>query len=135
MIDTYGGWDSHGGGAFSSKDPTKVDHNGAYIVRQAAKSVMASRLPHHCIVHVAYAIGVLEPLSVFVDTYETWKIPDKDILVLIQDNFDFRLGMIAMNLDLQRERYQKTTASELFGQDEPDFTWEIVKVLNVDVIK
>ncbi|RXH80776.1 hypothetical protein DVH24_004690 [Malus domestica] len=132
IIDTYGGWGAHGGGAFSGKDPTKVDRSGAYIVRQAAKSVVASGLARRCIVQVSYAIGVPEPLSVFVDTYKTGKIPDKDILVLIKENFDFRPGMIAIDLDLKRGgnlRYQKTAAYGHFGRDDPDFTWETVKIL------
>ncbi|RYR53391.1 hypothetical protein Ahy_A06g028462 [Arachis hypogaea] len=132
IIDTYGGWGAHGGGAFSGKDPTKVDRSGAYIVRQAAKSVVASGLARRCLVQVSYAIGVPEPLSVFVDTYKTGKIPDKDILALIKENFDFRPGMIAINLDLMRGgnfRYQKTAAYGHFGRDDPDFTWETVKML------
>ncbi|KAF9680238.1 hypothetical protein SADUNF_Sadunf06G0100600 [Salix dunnii] len=132
IIDTYGGWGAHGGGAFSGKDPTKVDRSGAYIVRQAAKSVVASGLARRCIVQVSYAIGVPEPLSVFVDTYKTGKIPDRDILELIKENFDFRPGMIAINLDLMRggdSRYQKTAAYGHFGRDDPDFTWETVKLL------
>ncbi|TXG58451.1 hypothetical protein EZV62_016280 [Acer yangbiense] len=132
IIDTYGGWGAHGGGAFSGKDPTKVDRSGAYIVRQAAKSIVASGLARRCIVQVSYAIGVPEPLSVFVDTYKTGKIPDKDILVLIKENFDFRPGMIAINLDLKRGgnfRYQKSAAYGHFGREDPDFTWETVKHL------
>ncbi|KAH7685503.1 Methionine adenosyltransferase protein [Dioscorea alata] len=132
IIDTYGGWGAHGGGAFSGKNPTKVDRSGAYIVRQAAKSVVASGLARRCLVQVSYAIGVPEPLSVFVDTYKTGKIPDKDILSLIKKNFDFRPGMIAINLDLKRGgnfRYQKTAAYGHFGRDDPDFTWEKVKLL------
>ncbi|KAJ6742526.1 S-ADENOSYLMETHIONINE SYNTHASE 2 [Salix viminalis] len=132
IIDTYGGWGAHGGGAFSGKDPTKVDRSGAYIVRQAAKSVVASGLARRCIVQVSYAIGVPEPLSVFVDTYKTGKIPDREILELIKENFDFRPGMIAINLDLMRggdSRYQKTAAYGHFGRDDPDFTWETVKLL------
>ncbi|KAG4982138.1 hypothetical protein AAZX31_10G051800 [Glycine max] len=132
IIDTYGGWGAHGGGAFSGKDPTKVDRSGAYIVRQAAKSVVASGLARRCIVQVSYAIGVPDPLSVFVDTYKTGKIPDSDILALIKENFDFRPGMISINLDLMRGgnfRYQKTAAYGHFGRDDPDFTWETVKIL------
>nr|GEV93853.1 S-adenosylmethionine synthase 3 [Tanacetum cinerariifolium] len=132
IIDTYGGWGAHGGGAFSGKDPTKVDRSGAYIVRQAAKSIVASGLARRCIVQVSYAIGVAEPLSVFVDTYKTGTIPDKDILVLIKENFDFRPGMMSINLDLKRGgnfRYQKTAAYGHFGREDPDFTWETVKVL------
>merc|ERR1712183_448613 len=132
IIDTYGGWGAHGGGAFSGKDTTKVDRSAAYIVRQAAKSVVASGLARRCIVQVSYAIGVPEPLSVFVDTYKTGKIPDKDILALIKETFDFWPGMMAINLDLKRGgnfRFQKTAAYGHFGRDDPDFTWETVKLL------
>ncbi|KAJ0971980.1 hypothetical protein J5N97_019939 [Dioscorea zingiberensis] len=135
IIDTYGGWGAHGGGAFSGKDPTKVDRSGAYIARQAAKSVVASGLARRCIVQVSYAIGVPEPLSVFVDTYKTGKIPDRDILALIKENFDFRPGMIAINLDLKRGgnfRYQKTAAYGHFGRDDPDFTWEKSVISDLD---
>uniref|UniRef100_A0A9I9DTQ5 S-adenosylmethionine synthase n=2 Tax=Cucumis melo TaxID=3656 RepID=A0A9I9DTQ5_CUCME len=132
IIDTYGGWGAHGGGAFSGKDPTKVDRSGAYIVRQAAKSIVASGLARRCIVQVSYAIGVPEPLSVFVDTYKTGKIPDKEILQIVKENFDFRPGMITINLDLKRGgngRFLKTAAYGHFGRDDPDFTWETVKPL------
>merc|ERR1711966_100811 len=113
IIDTYGGWGAHGGGAFSGKDPTKVDRSGAYIVRQAAKSIVAAGLARRAIVQVSYAIGVAEPLSVFVDTYGTGKIPDREILDKVKAAFDFRPGMIGINLDLKRggnKRYQKTAA-------------------------
>ncbi|KAJ6762513.1 S-ADENOSYLMETHIONINE SYNTHETASE [Salix purpurea] len=90
IIDTYGGWGAHGGGAFSGKDPTKVDRSGAYIVRQAAKSIVASGLARRCIVQVSYAIGVPEPLSVFVDTYGTGKIPDKEILNIVKEKIRFQ---------------------------------------------
>jgi len=131
IIDTYGGWGAHGGGAFSGKDPTKVDRSGAYIARQAAKSVVAAGLANRCLVQVAYAIGVPEPLSVFVDTYGTGKKSDTEILFAIKRAFDFRPGLIAKNLDLKRggHRYQKTAAYGHFGRDDPDFTWEIVKPL------
>ncbi|MED6151105.1 S-adenosylmethionine synthetase isoform type-2 [Stylosanthes scabra] len=132
IIDTYGGWGAHGGGAFSGKDPTKVDRSGAYIVRQAAKSIVASGLARRCIVQVSYAIGVPEPLSVFVDTYGTGKIPDKEILQIVKENFDFRPGMISINLDLKRggnNRFLKTAAYGHFGRDDADFTWEVVKPL------
>ncbi|KAK6941131.1 S-adenosylmethionine synthetase, C-terminal [Dillenia turbinata] len=132
IIDTYGGWGAHGGGAFSGKDPTKVDRSGAYIVRQAAKSIVANGLARRCIVQVSYAIGVPEPLSVFVDTYGTGKIPDKEILNIVKENFDFRPGMIAIDLDLKRGgngRFLKTAAYGHFGRDDPDFTWEVVKPL------
>ncbi|KIY92501.1 S-adenosylmethionine synthetase [Monoraphidium neglectum] len=134
IIDTYGGWGAHGGGAFSGKDPTKVDRSGAYIARQAAKSVVAAGLARRCLVQVSYSIGVAEPLSVFVDTYGTGKVADKDILAAIKKAFDFRPGMIAKNLDLMRggnKRFQKTAAYGHFGRDDPDFTWETVKKLEV----
>ncbi|KAL0690807.1 hypothetical protein Bca4012_090486 [Brassica carinata] len=130
IIDTYGGWGAHGGGAFSGKDPTKVDRSGAYIVRQAAKSIVASGLARRCIVQVSYAIGVPEPLSVFVDSYGTGKIPDKEILEIVKESFDFRPGMISINLDLKRGgngRFLKTAAYGHFGRDDADFTWEVVK--------
>ncbi|KAG2429225.1 hypothetical protein HXX76_010995 [Chlamydomonas incerta] len=132
IIDTYGGWGAHGGGAFSGKDPTKVDRSGAYIARQAAKSVVASGLAKRCLVQVSYSIAVAEPLSVFVDTYGTGTMPDAEILKLIRKHFDFRPGLIGKNLDLKRggnKRYQKTAAYGHFGRDDPDFTWETVKKL------
>ncbi|GBF96030.1 S-adenosylmethionine synthase-like [Raphidocelis subcapitata] len=125
IIDTYGGWGAHGGGAFSGKDPTKVDRSGAYIARQAAKSVVAAGLARRCLV---------QPLSVFVDTYGTGTVPDRDILAAIKKAFDFRPGMISKSLDLMRggnKRFQKTAAYGHFGRDDPDFTWETVKKLDV----
>ncbi|KAG4401269.1 hypothetical protein GLYMA_07G233800v4 [Glycine max] len=109
-----------------------VDRSGAYIVRQAAKSIVASGLARRCIVQVSYAIGVPEPLSVFVDTYGTGKIHDKEILNIVKENFDFRPGMISINLDLKRggnNRFLKTAAYGHFGREDPDFTWEVVKPL------
>jgi S-adenosylmethionine synthetase len=131
IIDTYGGWGAHGGGAFSGKDPTKVDRSGAYIVRQAAKSIVAAGLARRVIVQVSYAIGVAQPLSVHVDTYETGKIPDKEILQKVLEKFDFRPGMMSRNLDLLRggHRYIKTAAYGHFGRNDPDFTWEKVIAL------
>ncbi|CAK9876481.1 unnamed protein product [Sphagnum jensenii] len=132
IIDTYGGWGAHGGGAFSGKDPSKVDRSGAYIVRQAAKSVVAAGLARRCIVQVSYAIGVPEPLSVFVDSYGTGTVTDAEILQIVKEAFDFRPGMIAISLDLKRggnKRFQKTAAYGHFGRNDPDFTWEIVKPL------
>ncbi|CAM6005872.1 unnamed protein product [Sphagnum balticum] len=114
IIDTYEGWGAHGGGAFSGKDPTKVDRSGAYIVRQAAKSVVAAGIARRCIVQVSYAIGVPEPLSVFVDTYGTGKILDAEILKIIKETFDFRPGMMSSNLDLKR------------GGNKSCMTWKLV---------
>ncbi|XP_057442250.1 S-adenosylmethionine synthase-like [Lotus japonicus] len=132
IIDTYGGWGTHGGGAFSGKDPTKVVKSGAYIVRQAAKSIVAVGLARRCIIQVSYSIVEPEPLSVFVDTYGTGKIPDKEILKIVKEDFDFRPGMIPINLDLKRggnNRCLKTAAYGHFGRDDADFTWEVVKPL------
>lgn len=92
IIDTYGGWGAHGGGAFSGKDPTKVDRSGAYVARQAAKSVVASKLARRCLIQVSYAIGVPEPLSIHVDTYGTGNKPDEEILESVKRSFDFRPG-------------------------------------------
>merc|ERR1719183_698699 len=119
IIDTYGGWGAHGGGAFSGKDPTKVDRSAAYISRQAAKSVVAAGLAKRALVQLSYAIGVPEPLSVFVDTYGTGSIPDDEILAKVKAAVDFRPGPIGRDLDLKRStsktsgknnRYQQTAA-------------------------
>jgi S-adenosylmethionine synthetase len=131
IIDTYGGWGAHGGGAFSGKDPTKVDRSGAYIARQAAKSIVASGLARRALVQVSYAIGVAQPLSVHVDTYGTGTIPDREILAKVMKNFDFRPGMIARALDLYKPRYLQTAAYGHFGREPVDvFTWEKTKDLN-----
>lgn len=129
IIDTYGGWGAHGGGAFSGKDPTKVDRSGAYITRQAAKSIVSAGLARRALVQVSYSIGVPEPLSVFVDTYGTGTIPDKQILERLKKAFDFRPGPMGRDLDLKRARYQKTAAYGHFGRDDADFTWETVRQL------
>merc|ERR1719329_869771 len=122
IIDTYGGWGAHGGGAFSGKDPTKVDRSAAYISRQAAKSIVAAGLAKRCIVQLSYAIGVPEPLSVFVDTYGTGSIPDDEILAKVKAAVDFRPGPIGRDLDLKRSpsktsgknnRYQQTAVRPL----------------------
>merc|ERR1712176_1730847 len=132
IIATYGGWGAHGGGAFSGKDPTKVDRSAAYLARQVAKSVVAAGLAARCIFQVSYAIGVPEPLSIFVDTYGTGSIPDSEILDIVKSKFDFRPGLIGKNLDLLRGtteglgRYKKTAAYGHFGREDPDFTWETV---------
>lgn len=132
IIDTYGGWGAHGGGAFSGKDPTKVDRSGAYVARQAAKSVVASKLARRCLLQISYAIGVPEPLSIHVDTYGTGTKSDEEILESVKKSFDFRPGMIGRNLELFKsdgKRYQKTAAYGHFGRSDPDFTWEKVKAL------
>jgi len=130
IIDTYGGWGAHGGGAFSGKDPSKVDRSGAYAGRWIAKSLVASGLCSRCIVQVSYAIGVAEPLSIFVDTYGTGIKPDAEILEIIKKNFDLRPGVLIRDLKLKRPIYKKTAAYGHFGRDDPDFTWEQPKKLN-----
>merc|ERR1711990_351841 len=133
IIDTYGGWGAHGGGAFSGKDPTKVDRSAAYYCRWIAKSLVAAGLCKRCIVQVSYAIGVPEPLSVFVDTYGTGSKPDPEILQIIHDNFDMRAGMLVRELDILKPKYKKTAAYGHFGnaarQQDPSFTWETPKKL------
>ncbi len=129
IIDTYGGWGAHGGGAFSGKDPTKVDRSSAYIARWIAKSIVASGLAKRVLIQVSYAIGVAEPLSVNVNTYGTSSIPEKEILEIIDKNFDLRPGLIAEQLDLKKPKYKKTASYGHFGRAE--FTWERPKVLKM----
>jgi len=129
IVDTYGGWGAHGGGAFSGKDPSKVDRSGAYAARWIAKSLVAAGLCKRCLVQVSYAIGVPEPLSIYVDTYGTGQKSDTDILEIVKKNFDLRPGCLARDLKLKRPIYQKTAAFGHFGRSDPDFTWEIPKKL------
>jgi len=129
IIDTYGGWGAHGGGAFSGKDPSKVDRSGAYAARWIAKSLVAAGLAARCLFQVSYAIGVAEPLSIYVDTYGTGTKPDLEILEIVRKNFDLRPGCIARDLKLKRPIYQKTAAFGHFGRNDPDFTWETPRKL------
>jgi len=129
IIDSYGGWGAHGGGAFSGKDPTKVDRSGAYAARWIAKSLVAAGLCDRCLVQVSYAIGVPEPLSIFVETYGTGKKSDPEILQIIKKNFDLRPGCLQRDLRLKRPIYEKTAYFGHFGRDDPDFTWETPKKL------
>ncbi|MBU1643690.1 MAG: methionine adenosyltransferase [Nanoarchaeota archaeon] len=124
IVDTYGGHGSHGGGAFSGKDPSKVDRSGAYYARYAAKNVVAAGLADKCEVQVAYAIGVAQPVSILVDTFDTAKIPEERIVELVKKHFDFRPKAIIEQLDLKRPIYKKTAAYGHFGRTEPNFTWE-----------
>ena len=130
IIDTYGGWGAHGGGAFSGKDPSKVDRSGAYAGRWIAKSLVAAGLCSRCLVQVSYAIGVAEPLSVFVDTYGTGVKSDAEILEIVKKNFDLRPGVLIRDLQLKRPIYKKTAAYGHFGREDPDFLWEQPKKLN-----
>jgi S-adenosylmethionine synthetase len=131
IVDTYGGWGAHGGGAFSGKDPSKVDRSAAYAARWIAKSLVAEKLANRVLVQIAYAIGVSHPLSVFVDSYGTVQggRTDADLLKIVQDNFDLRPGMIIRELKLKRPIYQKTAYHGHFGRNDPDFLWEHPKRL------
>jgi S-adenosylmethionine synthetase len=124
IVDTYGGMARHGGGAFSGKDPSKVDRSAAYAARHVAKNVVAAGLADRCEVQVAYAIGVAHPVSVMVETFGTEKIGRGRILELIDEHFDLRPGAFREELDLHRPIYQKTAAYGHFGREDEDFTWE-----------
>jgi len=130
IVDSYGGWGAHGGGAFSGKDPTKVDRSAAYAARWIAKSLVSSKLCRRVIVQVSYAIGVAQPLSVFVDTYGTGTKSDKEIAEIVKKNFDLRPGCLMRDLKLTRPIYSKTSCYGHFGRDDPDFTWETPKDLS-----
>jgi len=129
IVDSYGGWGAHGGGAFSGKDPTKVDRSAAYAMRWVAKSLVKAGLCKRCLVQVSYAIGIAEPMSLFVDTYGTGIKSDEETLEIIRNNFDLRPGVIIRELGLRRPIYQKTARFGHFGRNDPDFTWETPKKL------
>ena len=124
IVDTYGGYARHGGGAFSGKDPTKVDRSAAYAARYAAKNIVAAGIADKCEIQLAYAIGVAEPVSVMVDTFGTGKIKDEEIADLIEKNFDFTPSGIIKSLDLRRPIYKQTAAYGHFGRDDIDVPWE-----------
>ncbi|MEE9342892.1 MAG: methionine adenosyltransferase [Gammaproteobacteria bacterium] len=124
IVDTYGGVGRHGGGAFSGKDPSKVDRSAAYAARYVAKNIVAANLADKCEVQIAYAIGVARPVSIHVDTFGTEKIPEEQIEALIAQHFDLRPKGIVQMLDLLRPIYRKTAAYGHFGREEPEFSWE-----------
>ncbi|HSH85848.1 MAG: methionine adenosyltransferase [Methylophilus sp.] len=124
IVDTYGGAAPHGGGAFSGKDPSKVDRSAAYAGRYVAKNIVAAGLADKCLVQVSYAIGVAQPTSIMVETYGTGKISDERLTQLVREHFDLRPKGIVKMLDLLRPIYSKTAAYGHFGRDEPEFTWE-----------
>jgi S-adenosylmethionine synthetase len=124
IVDTYGGWGRHGGGAFSGKDPTKVDRSAAYMARHVAKNIVAAQLADRCEVQLAYAIGVSEPVSVHVDTFGTGKLDDSRICELVRELFSLTPGKIIEYLDLRRPIYRLTAAGGHFGRDEASFSWE-----------
>ena len=133
IVDTYGGMAHHGGGAFSGKDPTKVDRSAAYAGRYVAKNIVAAGLADRCEIQVSYAIGVSEPTSISVETYGTGKLSNEEIVALVRDNFDLRpRGLIEM-LDLRRPIYQPTASYGHFGREEANFTWE--KTDKVEALK
>ncbi len=124
IVDTYGGMAHHGGGAFSGKDPTKVDRSAAYAGRYVAKNIVAAGLADRCEIQVSYAIGVSEPTSISIDTYGTGKLPDHEIINLVREHFDLRPSGLIEMLDLRRPIYQPTAAYGHFGREEENFTWE-----------
>ena len=124
IVDTYGGHGSHGGGAFSGKDPSKVDRSASYMGRYVAKNIVAAGLAEECEVQLAYAIGIAEPVSVMIDTFGTGKIPTNRIAEIVKQTFDMRPKGIIQTLDLLRPIYKKTAAYGHFGRTEPEFTWE-----------
>ena len=124
IVDTYGGFGRHGGGAFSGKDPSKVDRSAAYAGRYVAKNIVAAGLADRCEVQISYAIGVAKPTSLMVNTFGTGKIAESQIAELVQQHFDLRPKGIVQALDLLRPIYAKTAAYGHFGRELPEFTWE-----------
>jgi S-adenosylmethionine synthetase len=133
IVDTYGGAAHHGGGAFSGKDPSKVDRSGAYMGRYIAKNIVAAELADKCEVQIAYAIGIASPVSLMVNTVGTGKISDDKIEKIVSEVFDLRVGKIIENLDLLRPIYKKTSNYGHFGRELPEFTWE--KIDKADILK
>ena len=133
IVDSYGGVGSHGGGCFSGKDPTKVDRSGAYVSRYIAKNIVASGIADRVEVQLAYAIGIPEPVSILVDTFETGKIAEDKIVKLIRKNFNLTPKGIIEHLNLRRPIFKKTAAYGHFGKNDPDFTWE--KTDKADALK
>ena len=124
IVDTYGGQGRHGGGAFSGKDPSKVDRSACYMCRYIAKNIVAAGLAEKCEVQVAYAIGVADPVSLLVNTFDTGKIPEEDVENIVRKNFDMRPSAIISHLDLKKPIYRKTATYGHFGRNEPEFRWE-----------
>jgi len=131
IVDSYGGWGAHGGGAFSGKDPSKVDRSACYACRWIAKSLVHAKLAKRCLVQVAYAIGVSEPLSIYVNSYGTGSKSDKELTKIVKKNFDLRPYAIIKQLDLRNPIYQKTSAYGHFGRENMGFKWEIPKELEL----
>ncbi|KAH0793917.1 S-adenosylmethionine synthetase [Histomonas meleagridis] len=132
IVDGYGGWGAHGGGAFSGKDPSKVDRSACYAARWVAKSIVSAGLASRCLVQLSYSIGLKHPLSIHVDTYGTGKIEDEKILEIIKNNFDLSPGGIIRDLDLRRPIYVQTAAYGHFGRSDLDLPWEKPKQLKLE---
>ena len=124
IVDTYGGAAPHGGGAFSGKDPTKVDRSAAYACRYVAKNIVAAGLASQCQIQISYAIGIAQPTSIAIDTFGTGKVDEEKLIEIVRSHFDLRPKGIIQMLDLQRPIYSKTAAYGHFGREEPEFTWE-----------
>ncbi|MBF7095939.1 methionine adenosyltransferase [Alkalibacter mobilis] len=133
IVDTYGGYGRHGGGAFSGKDPTKVDRSGAYAARYVAKNIVAAGLAKKCEVELAYAIGVAKPVSIYVETFGTGKVSDEKLVELIKRNFDLRPSAMIRDLDLRKPIYKKTAAYGHFGRSDIDLPWE--KTDRADILR
>lgn len=133
IVDTYGGFGKHGGGAFSGKDPTKVDRSASYMARYIAKNLVAAGLCDRCEVGLSYAIGVVDPLSIYVDTFGTSKLPNEEMVKLVRENFDLRPGAIIRDLDLRRPIYRQIASYGHFGREDFDLAWE--RTDKVDALK
>lgn len=129
IVDTYGGWGAHGGGAFSGKDPSKVDRSACYAARWVAKSLVAAGLAERCLVQLSYGIGIAKPLSIYVDSFGTSKKSNKELLEIVEKNFDLRPYYIIKELDLKKPIYQDTASYGHFGRSDKTFSWEIPKKL------
>jgi len=133
IVDTYGGFGRHGGGAFSGKDPSKVDRSACYMCRYIAKNLVAAGFADRCEVQLAYAIGIAKPVSLYVNTFGTNKIPENQIEDLVKKNFEMKPLEIISQLDLKRPIYKKTASYGHFGRNEPEFTWE--KIDKAEMLK
>lgn len=131
IADTYGGMGRHGGGAFSGKDPTKVDRSGAYAARHVAKNIVSAGFADRCEVQISYAIGVVEPVSIMVDTFGTGTFPDEKLTDLVRKHFDLTPAGIIQRLDLRKPIYSKTAVYGHFGREEPGFTWELTDYADI----
>ena len=131
IVDTYGGYASHGGGAFSGKDPTKVDRSACYAARHVAKNIVASGIADKCEIELAYAIGVAEPVSILVNTFGSGKVPDEKLEEIVKNNFDLTPSGIIARFDLKRPIYKQTAAYGHFGRNDLDLPWEKLDMIEV----